>query len=297
MSADPDWSKHPWDYRATCPRCGASAAQSPHHRALVRAWASATGPKTPEGKAKVAKNLEGHPTPEETERTRFNALKHGLTAKVAQYFPARPGNYPACSACDVSWDYCASQPACVQQTQLFMLTHAAFEQKDPKHLNGIFANMQAGLLALMQQMLQTVLADGVKLTTPAWAVDREGNCVLAEYTDDAGQRQRIMDVREHPLIKAISQLLTRNNLNLADLGMTPKVQEEQEQRLGKLVIDDGNTGLLLSDFSQKQAKSLDALRALMLKARERKDADPVLIEYRQQNGDGDNADERVIDVG
>jgi hypothetical protein len=58
-------------------------------------------PVTAEGKAAAAKNLEGHPTPQESRLTRFNAMKHGMEARTATYFPAKPGKYAFCEGCDV----------------------------------------------------------------------------------------------------------------------------------------------------------------------------------------------------
>lgn len=87
---EPETEHHPFRYFAVCPRCDAECEQARFERGLIKAWASATGPRTPEGKAASAKNLEGHPTPEEALRTRFNAMKHGMAAKVATYFPAKP---------------------------------------------------------------------------------------------------------------------------------------------------------------------------------------------------------------
>ncbi|WP_197481051.1 hypothetical protein, partial [Eikenella sp. NML01-A-086] len=81
----PEYEWHPFAYQAACPKCGETCAQAAWHRNLMKGWANATGPKTPEGKAAVRKNLEGHPTPEETRRTRFNALKHGMNARTATY--------------------------------------------------------------------------------------------------------------------------------------------------------------------------------------------------------------------
>lgn len=283
---DPSAEHHPYRYSASCPICGQPCSQAPFHKGLLKAWSNATGPRTAEGKAATARNLDGHPTPEEAKRTRFNAMKHGMNAEVAQYFPAKPDGYPACASCDVDRDYCRSQPACVRQTQLFMVTHAAFEQKNPKHLMPIMASMQASITAIIQQILQTIIADGVKLTTPAWAVDREGNVVVGEYTDlVTGERRRIMEVKAHPLLKPLQEFLSRNNLSLADMGMTPKVIDQEEQKLGRLSQGDGPPALSLEDYAAKQAASLQALAALAERANARKQRDPVLVEYQQQNGD------------
>ena len=217
----PEYEWHPFAYQAACPKCGETCAQAAWHRNLMKGWANATGPKTAEGKAAVRKNLEGHPTPEETRRTRFNALKHGMNARTATYFPAKPDGYPACRTCTVDREYCRSQPACVKQTQLFMLHHAAFEQRDPRYLTEIYADMQAAITAIVQQILQTIVADGVVLRAPAWKVDQEGNVVIGEYLDRAsGEMKVIYEVHSHPLIRSLQDFLSKNGLSLADMGMT-----------------------------------------------------------------------------
>lgn len=283
---DPEQGHHPFSYAAECPMCGAEATQASFHRGLLKAWASATGPRTEDGKAASAKNLAGHPTPEEALRTRFNAMKHGMNAETAQYFPARPGKYPACSSCDVDPGYCAKQPACIKQTQLFMVHHAAFEQRNPKHLTPIYSSIQASITAIIQQILQTIIADGVKLEHPAWAVTREGDIVIGEYNDfDTGEKRIIMETKAHPLLKPLQEFLSRNNLALSDMGMTPKAIEQEEQQMGRLApAGEGQKTLTMEDYAAKQAESMAALKVLADRANARKQRDPVLIEYQQQNG-------------
>ena len=283
----PDLNHHPYAYFAWCPICDEECGQAAYEKGLLKAWANSTGPRTAAGKAAVTQNLVGHPTPEESLRTRFNAMKHGMNAQVAQYFPARPDKYPACKNCSVDRDYCAAQSACVQQTQLFMLHHAAFEQRDPKLLQPIYANMQASVTAIIQQLLQTIVADGVKLEAPAWAITKEGDIVIGEYTDIEGETKTIMEVKAHPLLKPLQEFLSRNNMSLADMGMTPKVIEQEEQAMGRLKGgSDALSTLTLEAFAEKQAESLAALKALSERANARKEKDAVLIEYNQQNGGG-----------
>lgn len=130
---------HPWRYACACPSCHKEAGQVWWERNLLKAHAHATGPRTPEGKAATAANLEGHPTPEEAQRTRFNSLKHGLFARTATYFPARPGKYPHCATCEWFNNGCdenpppgkKNPPACMKRTELFMRHQIAFESRDP----------------------------------------------------------------------------------------------------------------------------------------------------------------------
>lgn len=194
----PDLTHHPFIYHGECPHCGVECEQVGWEKGLMKAWANATGPRTEEGKAATTANLEGHPTKEEAQRTRFNAMKHGLSARTATYFPAKPDGYAFCATCDVDRYFCASQPACVKKTELFMLHHAAFEQRNPKHLMGIYSDLQASVLAVVQQIIQTIVGDGVKIEAPQWFADKEtGRIIIAEYTDENGDRKIIKDIRDH----------------------------------------------------------------------------------------------------
>lgn len=281
----PDASWHPFRYFATCPRCSyQDAGQAGWHRALMKAWVNATGPKTAEGKAATAANLIGHPTPEEALRTRFNGMKTGLHAKTATYFPSKPDGYAHCKTCDVDRGFCAEQPACVMQTRLFMTVHAAFEQRNPKLLTSIFAGMQAATVAVVQQMLQTILAQGTLISMPVYSELPDGQVSVAEYVDEEGQRRILFrEINAHPLLKPLGEFLTRNNMSLSDLAMTPKVIEEAEESLGRLNTGDVKQEALL-EFAQRQATAMQDLKEQMNKARANKARDPVVIEHVRENG-------------
>lgn len=281
-----DWPEdeiHPWRYTAPCPACGKAREQSARERGLLRAWRRATGPRTAEGLAATARNLEGHPTPEEALRTRFNGMKHGLSAKTATYFPAKPDGYAFCAGCDVDRVYCRAQPACVKQTEHFMLHHAAFEQKNPKHLMGIYADFHAALMLTVQQILQTIIADGVTIVTPQTYVDKDGRCLVVEYFDEQGRRQVVRDIEAHPLFRPLGELISRTGISLGDLGLTGRVMEEEGPLPGQLQRGEG--AVALEDFQQRQTKALEDLRGLLNRAQSKASADPVLVEYREQMGE------------
>jgi hypothetical protein len=285
----PELDHHPFRYFADCPKCQSEVEQAAWERALLKAWQNATGPTSEEGKAATSKNLEGHPTPEEAKRTRFNAMKHGLSARTATYFPAKPDGYPFCSTCEVDRDWCKAQPACTKKTELFMLHQAAFEQNDPKRLMGIYSEMHAAIFAVIQSMLQQIIADGVKIETVVWDKDAEGNIKVAEYVDETGQRKILRDTMQaHPLLNRVGELLSRTGLTLADMGKTTKVIEQHEEDMGRLAGEQA-TREQLTDFQSKQSAVLEKLADRLDRGRKSTERDPVLLEYNQQTGEASPA--------
>lgn len=281
----PEDAHHPWRYFAACPACKVEAAQAAWERALLKAWTRATGPRTPEGLAATAKNLEGHPTPEEALRTRFNAMKHGLDARVATFFPAKPDRYARCRTCEVDRTWCAAQPACVKQHELFLMTHAAFETRNPRHLAGMQADMQAAIHALIHEILLTITADGVKIESPEYYTDPSGRLIVAQYIDANGNRRMITKIEAHPLLKPLTEFLSRNNMSLADMGMTAKVIEDGEEAMGRLKSEEDNR-VALENFGQQTAESFAALREMLGRAAANRARDPVLIEHQADEKEG-----------
>lgn len=279
----PEDAYHPWRYFSQCSKCEAEAAQAGWERALLKAWTKATGPRTAEGLAATAKNLEGHPTPEESRRTRFNAMKHGLDAKVATYFPAKPDRYARCRTCEVDRDWCAKQPACVKQHEPFLLYHAAFEQRNPRLLAGIYAETQAVVYGLLNEILLTIVADGAKIESPEYYTDPDGRLIVATYIDETGKRRIIKKIEAHPLFKPLAELLSRNNLSLADMGMTAKVIDDEQEAMGRLRSDEDSRAAL-AHFGQQTADSVNALRDMLQRAQVNRARDPVLIEHQQDEG-------------
>lgn len=277
---------HPYRYFATCVKCRATAQQIPWQRGLFSSYVKSTGPKTIEGKAASAANLDGHPTPEEAMRTRFNALKHGAAAKQALYFPAKPGKYDACETCDIDHDYCSQQVACMRRTELFMRHLIAIQNGDPEMLRENHAIQQANFAALMDDMLLSVISKGVALEAPVYSFDKEGGFHLGNYKDPTtGETKLLTELKANPLLKHIFDLIGKNNLSLSDLGMTQKVQDDNDIKMGKLQQDGVEKQSLLS-FQEKQAEQLGKLTEMMNSSKENLKNDPILIEHNQNSGDG-----------
>lgn len=260
-----DTEYHPFVYEADCPVCEASAEQAAWERNLLKGWAKATGPKTKEGMAATAKNLDGHPTPEEARLTRFNAMKHGLYARTATYFPAKPGHYPRCDGCEhLRTAACLEPPrACLKRHELLLKHQIAFETKDPDMLLQLRSDTQAGIQAIIDDMILAIAQDGgPRITEVVWYHDKDGGFHLAKWTDEHGQDHQIHELKAHPLLKPLIDYINRNAMTLEDLGMTPKVQDEQEAMQGYLA-QHGEDAEAAEAYRQKSLEQLDQLQKLI----------------------------------
>lgn len=265
----PEWDWHPFEYFCACPECGSEAPQCSKRRGLLKAHARATGPTTPEGKARSAANLDGHPTPEETQKTRFNAITHGLTSKVANFYPAKPGGYERCHGCVYFGTECIKDPpsghknpsSCLSRVELFMQHRMAFESGDSGMLNMLRSDTQAGIQAIINDIILDIAQRGVTLVAPEWKINPvTGGVVIADYTDrESGKRHTIHEVKAHPLLKILIDYIAKNNLSLEDMNMTPKVQEENDMMKGFL----DETGSEQESTNKYQQRMLDQQDALM----------------------------------
>lgn len=278
----PEDEWHPWIYRAECPSCGGfDQRQDPQQRRMLKMWAKATGPRTPEGRAAVAKNLAGHPTPSEALRTRFNRMQHGMYARTAKYFPAKPGRYPQCEGCEYLVSICHQQVACLKRTDLLLKHQIAFETKDPSLLTELRADMQGGITALIDDILLSIVQEGVSLKTPKTTEGKDGTKLL-EYLDANGDTRQIIEIHAHPLLRVLTEFLSRNQLSLGDLRMTPKVVEEEEALQGQLAHSKANQVDAL-EYARRTATAQESLLDMIRQARADTAADPVLLEHQQQS--------------
>jgi hypothetical protein len=285
----PEDAWHPWHYFAPCD-CGAEAHQEARQRHLLKMWASATGPKTAEGIERVTRNLAGHPTPAETMRTRFNAMQHGVAARVATYYPAKPGKYPHCENCEYRKSICAQQVACLKRTELFMKHHIAFETRDPSLLTELNAELQAHVRALISDMIMIVLQDGPRIETPEWYFDiKTGEFHFVTFFEPGSAEMRqVMKLQAHPLLKILGEWLTRNGMSLSDMGMTAKGQDESDTIKGHLAGHTAREETRL-EYERRNTEALEALRGMIDRSRESAKRDPVLIEYDRGESHGGGA--------
>ncbi len=279
---------HPYLYFKKCPICREDAPQAHWERNLLKAWANSTGPKTDAGKAASAANLEGHPTPEESLRTRFNAMSHGLTANVATYYPARPGKYPECDGCEFKDSICGDEIACLKKMDLFFKHHVAFDTKDPGKLMGLRANTQAAIQAIIDSMILAIAQDGgPRIKEPVWTRNKEGFVELISYFDaDTSEIVSLVEHKAHPLLKPLMEFISKNSMSLADMNMTPKVMEEQEALSGFIDNTKPQTATALEDFKQRTEESLDKMRGMIERSQEATKNDAILIEHQESESGG-----------
>ena len=286
----PEFDFHPYRYFANCHKCGTKTPQAQRERMLLRAWAyGKPGPKTEAGRRQMAANLKARDDPEMPRRARFNALKHGAYAQTATYFPSRPGGYPHCKGCTyLADDDCVAGPSpCKRRTELFFRHHLAFETANPDVLRPLNSTLQANVRGIIDDIILAVINDGVALRNPKIEQNRDGGWSTATYIDpDSGEKKTIMEIAAHPLLRQLGDMLAKNSLTMADMGMTPKAKEEQDDSMGRLAHEERQQEAAL-EFQARQTQALEGLALLIERSRQRTANDPILLEHQQ--GDGDDA--------
>ena len=250
---------------------------------MWKGHAHATGPKTKEGIAAVTENIAGHPTPEEAKRTRFNAMTHGAYARVASYFPARPGAYQHCEGCHHLNNGCGEQPACLKRTELYLRHQAAFQAGDPAMLTDLRADLHARISAIIDDITLAIIRRGVEIETPQWYYDKDGVFHLAKYKNKYGEEIILKEVRQHPLLKTLGEYIGKIGLSLGEQGMTPKVQEDHDIMRGHL-DSASTTPETLEAYQATQTSLLEQLKEQITVSQKEKARDPVLIEHKQADG-------------
>jgi hypothetical protein len=285
----PDAPWHPYDYWAECPECGAEAPQDRRQWGSWKGAAHATGPRTDSGKAASAANLDGYPTAEQTKTLRFNALKTGKHAQVAQFFPAKPGRYAECEHCPYYSEFpdatdetktCIQVPLaghvndkwCKQRLEIWAVFQRAFEDRDPGQLAALNADLQYANHALVNQMLQELLADGVTLKTPVWSAGKLGVEFVKFVDPKTGEEHQLVDVKAHPILKYYLEMLSRNKLDMDSMGMTARHAAEDDVIEGHL----SPTGMDDDEYMAEQQRQLANMQELIAASRAAKAADPVV---------------------
>lgn len=269
----PEVAAHPWAYFAPCPHCEEDCAEIAHNRNIRLGWGK-SGPSDPywlDGKRTM--------TPEQRARNKFNALKHGMYAREARFFPAHPGS-KWCDGCEINHDHCRAQPACIRDASLVMRHVVAFQNRDPAMLREEHALLHGRMHVMLGRMMHHILQRGVALEAPRIYIDQEHG---PKPVLDADGNQ-LIEITAHPLIKQMIDLIQKMGMTFEDLGMTEKQQTEEKQLAGYLDDKKVNRESML-EHQERQTEALENLGKLFEKSREQKSKDPVLLEYARDDNE------------
>lgn len=268
---------------ATCPACSKLAAQAAWEINLFKATGKQTGPKTEQGKAATAANLEGYPTEEQKKYTRLNALKHGAFAQTAKYYPARPGQYDRCKSCNIDWNECSSNEVCISRTEVFMRHQIAQETDNPALLRQLQADNQANFQVVLEELFMNIAQNGAMFKNPKTITDfKTGTTSPVEIEHEVtGEKIRIFEHTANPAVKLMYDMINKNGMTLADLGMTPRSQGEVQQLKGNL----GGDAKDAVKAAKTMAEKMGDLKHLLERGNTSTETDPVYLEYQQEQGD------------
>lgn len=275
---------HPFIYTATCERCGNEEVKPiGWEYNLEKAHALATGPRTIEGRKRISESTrERMKDPAITNKTRFNALKHGAYAKVANYYPARPGHYAACSTCDRLDNVCGQDgiEVCLKKAELFMRHHHAFDTGDPALLSEDNASLQANVRAIADEMILTIINDGVRVKKPVMH-NTPGGSIHVSVKNEEGIDEFLYDLQAHPLIGPFMALLSRNHLTMQDMNMTPRKEDLEDENLGFVSEEEMQT-IDLQEWLNKEEEALNNLAEMIERSKEITEKDPLVLEHKAE---------------
>jgi hypothetical protein len=103
---------------------------------------------------------------------------------------------------------------------------------------------------------------GPRIHELKWFHDKEGILHLAKWFDEDGKKHQIYEIKAHPLLKQLMDFISKNSMTLADMGMTPKVQTEDEAMQGFL-SQQGEDKEAEEQYRQKSLDELNRLQQLI----------------------------------
>ena len=156
-----------------------------------------------------------------------------------------------------------------------MRNHIAFESKDPSLLLELRADLQSNIQAIIDSMIHSIIKEGVAISKPDWFV-ADGHLQFVKLDGN-----NVNQIEAHPLLRVLIDLLSKNNLTLADMQMTPKIQDEHEIIKGHL-SKEANEQENLVAFQDQQNEALDKLKGYIEESERLKNEDSILIEYKQE---------------
>ncbi len=241
---------------AECPICGQPCQEVPrYYTRMYKMWQHATGPRTPEGKA----------------RSRLNNWKHGLRAQAATILaPAIPGKFLECNGCeyrrqceDEQWKYC---PVNLEPIMKFI---KAYQEGRVTDLRELAAFSQGHVFQAVRMMFQELYKRGVIVKSEKKSMGKNGQQFISE------------ELKANPVLARIPEFLALLGFTAEQQMMTPKVEQDDENVKGFLEAEKAKSEKL-EEYMAKQAKAVEDLKTRIQKAALQRQADEALRRHNMQ---------------
>ena len=257
-SGYPEQDFHPYQHTASCPRCGEDVNPAAHQ---VAAWKAASLPLSLESRAKISAAQKAR-DPASYAISKSNRMITGANAKVLKVWPAKPGTYAECDTCEFLTNGCKTDfQHCADKTDLYVKFLMAQETGNSAFIGQEMAATQAGMAAITASMIRSLAQKGVTMEVPVYAKTENG-IEVATYTDDEGKKRTITRTEANPLLPHLINYVSKNNLTLSDMGITPKVKEEQRQLQGFLDSKEADRETQLDAINAQQTLVQNLLRVV-----------------------------------
>lgn len=260
-----------------CDECGNPMSMSNHHLFnLSKGWSKATGPKTPEGKAKNAQNLDGHRGKYKSEETKERASCNGF--KTGQYCtkpriiaPAIHGRYLDCEDCELS-ESCEKKeikwcPVFIQPLVNFLAAH---KNSDPSQLKTLVGDSHAQLYAIQQQAMNEIFKDGAVVED------------VKIYKDTIQKTKK-----SHPAIESVLKIMDTIGFTADQQNMTPARQDSDDD-LGGFLKDTADANKTVAETASQMMDMMKTFQNdILAKAEESRQKDTALTQYNEEKDNED----------
>ena len=235
-------------YFSICPACESRTENVPHQYAnLKKMSCNATGPRSKEGK----------------DRSSMNAFKTGLSSKRSGLLaPALHGKFAECKLCEHT-EECKEKKLkwCPVNTSLLLKFMTAYENNDSTEIKRISGLMQGRVMVVLQQMFNSVFTEGAAI----WEEHKD-------YTE----------LKAHPLLKHIKNMMELAGSTAEQMKMTPKSQDDGNNIPGGLILN-----VDVNDFAESLKQKILAGSQNLAKADEERAKDTVLSNLNEEDAQGE----------
>lgn len=249
-----------------CECCDKLTHEVPHYYANIPKMIEAgkgksTGPKTKEGKARVA----------------LNGYKHGLASRKFRILaPAKKGKYPECDGCPY-FDDCTPDKYCpINLTEITKFA-AAYKNGKIEFLKE-FAGVTQGNLAIIMKMLFN------DIFTHGTLVEKVISSKVDENTDT---EEIVKEWQDNPSLKHLLKLAEAMGSTADQQMMTPAKQTENENIEG-FVNSEKVKAETAQEHYKKRDELLEKIHAKMANANINRKQDEALQEFENQEKPSDD---------